>query len=88
VVAFTRSDGSDRLVCAVPRLWYARTRGAEPWPLGEAWGQERLRIPHTGSYRNLFSGASLRIAGGLRLAEMFADFPIAILLRESGQSVR
>ena len=85
VIAFTRGFGSDRLVCCVPRLSLLLTEGARPWPLGEVWGNEWLRVPHAGTYRNVFTGESLRIAGKARLADVFADFPVALLLREDPQ---
>ncbi|WP_394821671.1 glycogen debranching protein GlgX [Pendulispora albinea] len=83
VVAFTRAFGDDRLVCCVPRLSYSLTRGETPWPIGQVWGAERLRIPHPGTYRNLMTGASLRIDGAVPMAELLATFPVALLLREA-----
>ncbi|MEO6418518.1 MAG: malto-oligosyltrehalose synthase, partial [Polyangiaceae bacterium] len=82
VIAFTRAFGQERLVCCVPRLTHVGTRGSLPWMLGEAWGDEALRVPHAGTYRNLMTGAKLEIAGEARLAELFADFPVALLIRE------
>jgi (1->4)-alpha-D-glucan 1-alpha-D-glucosylmutase len=82
VVAFTRAFGGERLLCCVPRLSSVGTQGSRPWMLSDAWGDEALRVPHAGTYRNLLTGATLEIAGDVRLAELFADFPVALLMRE------
>jgi (1->4)-alpha-D-glucan 1-alpha-D-glucosylmutase len=83
VIAFTRGYKSDRLVCCVPRLSYVLTRGERPWPLRDVWKAEQLRLPDGGTYRDVFTGALFRISGSLRLSELFADFPVALLLRET-----
>jgi (1->4)-alpha-D-glucan 1-alpha-D-glucosylmutase len=82
LVAFTRSFGADRIVCCVPRLSGALTRGARPFPLGEVWGNRTLRVP-SGTYRGAFTGAVHKTTGLLRLAEVFADLPVALLVLEA-----
>jgi isoamylase len=82
VIAFTRDFQSQRLVCCVPRLSFIRTRGERPWPLGEVWQSEQLRLPDAGTYRNVFTGASITASGSLKLADVFAEFPVALLLSE------
>jgi hypothetical protein len=56
--------------------------------LGDVWGDERVRVPHAGTYRNVFTGEPLRVAGKARLADVFADFPVALLLREGPEVER
>jgi (1->4)-alpha-D-glucan 1-alpha-D-glucosylmutase len=85
VVAFTRGLREERLICAVPRLTLARNRDRAEWLVGAAWGEERLRVPHSGTYRNLLTGVSLEIAGELRQAELFADLPVALLVSTKGE---
>ncbi|HEU4537509.1 MAG TPA: malto-oligosyltrehalose synthase, partial [Polyangiaceae bacterium] len=82
VVAFTRAHGAERLVCCVPRLPRGLTRGDRPFPVGDAWGDRSLALPHSGRYRNALTGAMLEARGELALAEVFADFPVALLFLE------
>ncbi|MFT3768914.1 MAG: malto-oligosyltrehalose synthase [Minicystis sp.] len=86
VVAFVRSFGAERAITAVPRLSRAITRGAQPFPTGAVWGDRTLRVPSSGTYRDVLTGATVKITGQLRLAELFADFPVALLLLESSRS--
>jgi (1->4)-alpha-D-glucan 1-alpha-D-glucosylmutase len=85
VVAFTRAYGKERLVCAVPRHSLRKTRGERPFALGDVWGGERLPVPCPGVYRNVFTGAGLQIAGDVPLRDVFADFPVALLVREKDE---
>ena len=52
------------------------------WPLGSLWGETRLRLPHTGAYVNVLTGERFAVRGDVRVAELLATFPIALLLRE------
>jgi (1->4)-alpha-D-glucan 1-alpha-D-glucosylmutase len=82
VVAFTRGRGDERLVCCVPRLPRGLARVDRPFPVGDVWGTRSLALPHSGRYRNAFTGARLEARGELALAEVFADFPVALLFLE------
>jgi len=82
VVAFTRAFEASRIVCCTPRHSFIRTGGERPFALGDVWGEERLPLPFPGHYRNVFTGASLGVAGDARLSEVFSDFPVALLVRE------
>ncbi len=84
VIAFTRGFEAERLVCVVPRLVHTLTRGEKPWALGDAWGDRTLEVRHGGRYVNVFTGAKLALGAEVRLAEVFADFPLALLLKEDG----
>jgi isoamylase len=85
-VAFTRSHGDERLVCCVPRLTLARWRGEGGFPLGSTWGDERIRLPYAGRYRDALTGAAIDVAGDVRLAEVFAHLPVALLFLEQRKS--
>jgi (1->4)-alpha-D-glucan 1-alpha-D-glucosylmutase len=79
VVAFARRHESERAVVAVGR-WFATlrrpTRGrVEPVD----WGDTVLALP-PGAYRNLLSERRIVVDdGGMRAAELFTDFPVALL---------
>jgi isoamylase len=77
VVAFTRSFGDRRIVCAVPRLTRSLANGG--FPLGEVWGERALQGLPNGRYRDCFTGRILNVDGSLPLARLFATFPVALL---------
>ncbi|MEI9938944.1 MAG: malto-oligosyltrehalose synthase [Pseudomonadota bacterium] len=81
-VAFGRGSSGCDLLCVVARFPFRVTRGRAPWPLGEHWaGQFVSGDGLQGRYRNVFSGRSLHVHGPLELSELFADLPIAVLVR-------
>jgi (1->4)-alpha-D-glucan 1-alpha-D-glucosylmutase len=84
LIAFVRRKGATTVVVAVPRLSFGLVRGERPWPIGEAWGGEVLVVP-PGRYRDAFTGREHDIAGTVRVAELFADFPLALLVSSQGQ---
>jgi (1->4)-alpha-D-glucan 1-alpha-D-glucosylmutase len=86
VVAFTRAFGAERLLCCTARLSLRRTRGERPWAVGDAWGEEKIALPYAGTYRDVLTGAVLRAKGRLRLADVFADLPVALLLRDPDEA--
>ncbi len=81
VVAFTRGHATTRLVCATARHSYRKTKGERPFAIGDVWGQEKLRVPHSGTYRDVLTGRTLSIDKALPLAELFAILPLALLLQ-------
>jgi (1->4)-alpha-D-glucan 1-alpha-D-glucosylmutase len=83
VVAFTRGFEASRIVCAVVRHSLIKTKGERPFAIGDVWGDETLSVPYPGRYRNAFTGAIVDLTGDARLAEIFADLPVALLARES-----
>ena len=85
VVAFTRAHDNERLVACAARLSYGLTGGASPWAIGAAWGTASLRVPHPGTYEDLLTGTRFRVAKDVRLAEVFAELPVALLLRVAGR---
>ena len=83
VVAFARRGGGSTLLAVVPRLVATLTREIGfALPDGSVWGDTALTGDViAGSWRNLFTGEELDASGGLRLAEVLADFPVALLAR-------
>jgi isoamylase len=82
VVAFTRSFESSKLLCAVPRLPYGITGGSRAFPLGDVWRDARLEVRHAGRYENVLTGETFDVRGTLALAELFREFPLALLVQE------
>jgi (1->4)-alpha-D-glucan 1-alpha-D-glucosylmutase len=82
VVAFTRGFEHARLICVVPRLVYTLTHGERPWAVADAWAGATLELRHSGNYVNVFTGARLALSGTAALRDIFAEFPVALLLRE------
>ncbi len=88
VCAFARVLRHQQTIVVVPRLVAGLTRNLDIWPLGEdVWGETRLVLPGTRrghEFRNVLTDESHRAQSrnnrvGLRLAEVFARFPIALL---------
>lgn len=81
-VAFGRGASGCDLICAVTRFPFRVTRGRAPWPLGGHWGTIALKGEGIGGrYREVFSGRTLEVEKQLQLSELFADLPIAVLVR-------
>jgi (1->4)-alpha-D-glucan 1-alpha-D-glucosylmutase len=81
-IAFARG-GHNELVCVVPRFPFRIARGRQRWALGASWGDARVTGAKLNDrYRNIFTGAELVPDKALRLSEVFADFPVAVLLRD------
>ena len=81
VFAFARSQGTTRLVVAVPRLTTQLVGLAADPPLGATWGDTALALPDDTSWQNAFTGATIAAQGGaVALADLFGTFPFAILI--------
>jgi (1->4)-alpha-D-glucan 1-alpha-D-glucosylmutase len=81
-VVFTRTAGEQCLLCAVPRLSAVRMGAEGQWPLGEAWNSDEVAGVRPGTYVNQLTGARINIEDGAKLAELFADLPVALFLRD------
>jgi (1->4)-alpha-D-glucan 1-alpha-D-glucosylmutase len=81
VVAFTRGWRDDRIVCAVPRLTRARAGDRPRFPLGMAWGKTVVEVGHPGRYENVFSGEVLEAGKDMKASDLFAEFPVALLVQ-------
>jgi (1->4)-alpha-D-glucan 1-alpha-D-glucosylmutase len=78
VFAFTRRQGERSAVVIVPRFV---TRITDDLPLGpDVWQDTRIALPFRSSLTDLFTGKSLIASGELRLADVLADFPVALLM--------
>jgi (1->4)-alpha-D-glucan 1-alpha-D-glucosylmutase len=73
-VAFKRNLGAAEILIVVPRL----TVPLGFPPLGNVWKDTTLNA--TGTYLNVFTQA--KTSGGLDLATVFAEFPVALLVKE------
>jgi (1->4)-alpha-D-glucan 1-alpha-D-glucosylmutase len=89
VFSFLRSEGSRQALVAVPRLLVQLGTPPDGAPVGEAiWHNSILRLPlgaPAGTWRDVFTGniATPETRGDQRilfLAEVFRDFPVALLL--------
>jgi (1->4)-alpha-D-glucan 1-alpha-D-glucosylmutase len=88
VAAFIRGADGQTLVIAAPIQVASLTRGVLVPPMGaEVWKETRLSVPGEPGreFRNLFTDETVTTAGAqgkavLRLADVFADFPVAALL--------
>lgn len=82
-IAFTRGR---RVMAAVPRFAWTLMGGRARLPLGDAWGRAELFVPEMAGaeLENVFTGERLRVReqGSLRLAEVFQEFPVALLARD------
>ncbi len=90
VCAFARRSAEQEVIVAVPRLIATLCRGELSDPVGGAiWGDTGLALPRAAdgqTYRNVFTDEVVRTAVGdrgreLRLAEVFATVPVALLAR-------
>jgi len=86
--AFRRAQGAESAVVAVPRLSVRLACDGE-FPLGEAaWGDSGIRLPGVApgtKYQNAFTGATITTTerdgeAVLMAADLFADFPVALLI--------
>ncbi|HUP44301.1 MAG TPA: malto-oligosyltrehalose synthase [Thermoanaerobaculia bacterium] len=77
VVGFVRGED---VVVAAPRLTAALVKPGTQ-PVGNVWGDATLDGVPSGSWRNVFTGETIETEGSVRLAELFATFPVAMLER-------
>jgi (1->4)-alpha-D-glucan 1-alpha-D-glucosylmutase len=76
--AFARAHDGEAIAVAVPRLVARLYHGGE----AADWGDTAVLLPDGGDWEDVLGGA--RHAGGrrIRAAELFATFPVAVLLRK------
>ncbi|CAA9567141.1 MAG: GH13_26 / GH13 [uncultured Thermomicrobiales bacterium] len=88
VVAFARRLGDQAIVVVVPRLVAGLTKGNPVPPTGAVWDKTTLPVPDAApgvTYRNLFTGETVTVGeGGLALGDVLGTFPVAVLVRSSG----
>jgi (1->4)-alpha-D-glucan 1-alpha-D-glucosylmutase len=86
VVAFARQFGQQVAIAAVPRFSFTMLNGEPRLARAEEWGATRLELSpelEPGEFYNVLTGESvaLREEGGPLCRELFASFPVALLLR-------
>jgi (1->4)-alpha-D-glucan 1-alpha-D-glucosylmutase len=80
VIAFSLSDGVRSVIAVAPRLFTRLMEPGDVAPLGEkAWGD--AKIAAAGKYLNVLTGERHE-GGALRIAELLAGFPVALLVSE------
>lgn len=92
ICAFERCNGDRVAVVVAPRFFVGLTDQGVRLPLGKGvWGDTRVLLPFEGEeggrFRNVFTGESLLTTreegvSSLSLAEVLAEFPVALLERE------
>lgn len=82
VIAFARTHAERTVVCLTARHGARMSGGAPGWSIGEAWGDREIALPPARSYRCAISGITLRGGAPVRLAEVFAELPVALLVSE------
>ncbi len=83
VVAFARQHGGEIAITAAPRLSYALMKGKEEPPIGTVWGDSELSLPKEAvgkRLRNVLTGQVLPAGPSLLCREIFASFPVALLV--------
>lgn len=83
VIAFARALKKEAAVILAPRFTLTLTKGQAPWALGEAWGERTVATPTSGTYVNLLTGEEHTVGRGktLKLADVFATFPLGLLVK-------
>jgi len=92
LIAFARCHGKNWAVIAAPRLPVSLCTPEKPL-LGEsAWGESTIALPGNAPrrWRNAFTGEELEGSSGpagqtLRLADVFRQFPLALLSAETAE---
>jgi len=84
LIAFLRRDARSgrSVLAALPRFACSLMRGKLEMPLGQAWGNDQLRIPVAAGtrYTNVFTGESLTVPEEqvLPLSAVFKMYPVAL----------
>jgi maltooligosyltrehalose synthase len=82
-VAFARKFDGRAAVAIAPRLVTGLTGFDDGLPLGAVWGETELDLGElaTQPFRNVFTGQTVTVRpdGRIRIEELFAAFPVALL---------
>jgi (1->4)-alpha-D-glucan 1-alpha-D-glucosylmutase len=79
VCAFARRHGEDALAVAVPRLTYGLFRDGVP----ADFGATDLALPPAAGWRNVFTGKAFGPCDRISAADLFRQFPVAVLVDTS-----
>jgi (1->4)-alpha-D-glucan 1-alpha-D-glucosylmutase len=74
--AFARRHGERVLVAAVPHLVWGLYKGGA----AAEWGATEILLPAAKGWRNIFTGERLAGRERVRVAELFGEFPVAVLV--------
>jgi (1->4)-alpha-D-glucan 1-alpha-D-glucosylmutase len=85
VVAFARTEGSRSLVCLTARHGARLTKCAPTWCIGPSWGELEVDLPPATQFRCALSGRTFPGGARVRLSDVFADLPVALLFSEASQ---
>ena len=83
VVAFARVHAGEAIIVAAPRLSYTLMKGREQPPIGGVWGDSELALLPDAigkQLRNIFTGEVFTPGQSLLCREVFAKFPLALLI--------
>ncbi len=86
VIAHARQHQGTSILVMVPRFACSLMKGKAELPTGNAWHDWKLPLPTEmqGKFRNIFTGELVTMASQeLALSEVFASFPVAVLVQES-----
>jgi len=81
-VAFVRSFEAERLVCCAPRFCHRLVGARAEFPRGKVWGARVLSGLEPGIYTDLLSGVRRDLGEKVQLSVLFADFPLALLVKD------
>ena len=84
ICAFALRHGSEAVVAVAPRLFARLMRDTDEAPIGAAvWGEAALALPEglPGELENVLTGERFPADKKLRLAQLLARFPVALLVR-------
>ncbi len=85
ICAFARIHEGVAAITVVPRFAYTLMKGASEAPLGEVWGKTALILPEDSptTFHNVLTGRRIHaVEGTLPCREVFADFPVTLLISE------
>lgn len=82
-IAFARIHEGRTVVCITARHGARMTGAAPAWAIGSAWGERGVELPPAPGYRCVISGRKVLGGARVKLAEVFADLPVALLISEA-----
>jgi (1->4)-alpha-D-glucan 1-alpha-D-glucosylmutase len=78
VVAFARKHPTGEVWVIAPRHWHAIVSDRALVPA--MWGNTEVDFPGQGAFRDAISGRSIEVDGPVKLRDLLAEAPVAILL--------
>ena len=78
--AFIRSHQGISLIVVVPRLVHQLYRGGAV----ADWGAAQIVLPSGGAWQDTFTGRRIDGHDRVAIADLFADFPVSVLIGETG----